>query len=343
MFNEWYSLAQNAGDALAYGRIKQIVDIEEMCNYLAVQFYLEGNDYPKNNIKSFRERSEGLSNSRFRAILFDLDHAFNSDSPISMFMNREYWTFDQLYPTSLGRIYAQIKFVTLFKNLLQNAAFRRRFIDAYSIMGGSVYEATRSAQIIEELAARVNPAMQLEGRSANSTANTLKSQLSRRLSVATSALKGYSTFGLDRVTTQRVKLESNAPGARLTVNGQVVPTGRFDGNLFAPVTLKAEALAGYAFEGWSSQGTTTGSTLMAKGSEWHYYDQGSLDGQNWTSPTYAENGWAKGRAPLGYGNPNIAAATTLDYGGDSSKKRPTYYFRTNVSLIKIHHQNCCTR
>ena len=328
MFDYLVSLSQDAANSDTYAEICQLLDIDEYTNYMALELYLGSDDWPKNNIKGFRHRDGG----KFRFVLFDLDHAFNSDSPISMFMNREYWTFDQLYPTSLGRIYAQIKFVTLFKNLLQNASFRRRFIAAYSIMGGSVYEATRSAQIIEELAARVNPAMQLEGRSANSTANTLKSQLSRRLSVATSALKGYSTFGLERVTTQRVKLESNAPGARLTVNGQVVPTGRFDGNLFAPVTLKAEALAGYAFEGWSSQGTTTGSTLMAKGSEWHYYDQGSLDGQNWTSPTYAENGWAKGRAPLGYGNPNITATTTLDYGSNANNKRPTYYFRTQVSL-----------
>ena len=327
-FEYLLSLSEDAANSGTYEEICQMLDIDEYTNYMALELYLGSDDWPKNNIKGFRYRDGG----KFRFVVFDLDHSFNSDSPIDMFMNREYWTFDQLYPTSLGRITAQIKFVTLFKNLLQNADFRRRFIDAYCLMGGSVFEATRSTQLIDELVARVNPAMQLEGRSANSTANTVKSQLSRRLSTATNALKRYSAFGLGNVQTQRVKLASNVEGAQLLLNSQPVPTGYFDGNLFAPVTLKAVAPAGYAFEGWSSLGLTTGTTLMEKGAEWRYYDQGSLDGQNWTSPTYAENGWKKGNAPLGYGNPNIAAATTLDYGGDSSKKRPTYYFRTNVSL-----------
>lgn len=111
-----------------------------------------------------------------------------------------------------------------------------------------------------------------------------------------------------------------------------VPTGRFSGTLFAPVTLKAEPKAGYRFVGWSSESSAVQSTLIAKNSTWNYYDQGSLDGKSWTASSYSTTSWGSGKAPLGYASNNNVYNTTLDYGTDGSNKRPTYYFRTTFKL-----------
>ena len=135
---------------------------------MATELYLAGNDWPKNNIKGFRERSEGKSNSRFRFVLFDTDHAFSQSNPFTWFQSTQWWTFDQLYGVSdlfpEGRIYEEIEFTTIFLNMLQNEEFKKQFADQFCIIAGSVFESRRSAQIINQMVNHVNPAMGLEGR-----------------------------------------------------------------------------------------------------------------------------------------------------------------------------------
>lgn len=252
VFNELVDvLSPDAANAQTYAEICRILDIDDYINYMAAELYLGGTDFPQNNIKAFRHRDNG----RFRFVLFDLDFAFNSGNPFGDFFGKEYYWFDQLRPASLGRIHDQIRLVTLFKNMLQNADFRRRFIDAYCIMGGSVFEKSRATAIVDELFNRVEPAMNLMvsgwwKESANPTAENLKSGLSNRLGTAISAIRNYSTFQLSGTTPQRVSMTSDTKGARLFINNEAVPTGNFDGQLFAPVTVRAEAPAGYVFSGW---------------------------------------------------------------------------------------------
>ena len=250
-FNELVDiLSPDAANSETYAEICTMLDIDAYANYMAVQMYLGGTDWPQNNVKGFRHQDNG----RFRFVLFDLDFAFNTSNPFNDFMWKETYTFDQLYPHELGRITAQIRFVTLFKNLLKNADFRRKFIDAYCIMGGSVFETARATAIVNELANRVNPAMTLENSSVNATASALRSNFSSRLNIATNALRNYSPFNLSSVSAQRVTLDSNVENAQLAINDMQVPTGYFDGNLFAPVKLRAVAPAGYVFLGWLKNG-----------------------------------------------------------------------------------------
>ena len=316
-------LSYDAASSETYKEICRLLDIDNYINYMAAEFYLGSTDWPQNNVKGFRHRDGG----RFRFVLYDLDGTFSTNSPFNTFMSKEYYQFDQLYPTSLGRKWDQIRLVTLFRNLLQNADFRRRFIDAYCIMGGSVLEASRSSAIINTLLQRANEAMALNGESASSTGNSIRNSLSSRLKTATSALRNFWMLDIDEEP-QNVIINSDAEGAQLLINGQQVPTGEFRGNLFAPATLKAIPPAGYEFQGWL---TASGlKAVVNVGSTWTYYDQGTLDGKNWTSPSYPTTVWQQGNAPLGYGKNGIK--TTLDYGANSNDKRPTVYLRTTVKL-----------
>lgn len=318
-------LSADAANSGTYAEICKRLDIDEYIYYMAAQLYMGNWDWPQNNVKGFTKAGDG----RYRFVLFDLDGAFSTKDPFNVFMGKELYTFDQLYPMSLGRITQQIRFVTLFRNLLGNAQFRRKFIDAYCIMGGSVFEANRAIGIIDSLAERVNPAMSLEGLSVNNTANSLRGNLSEWLEPATWALRNYELFDLAGSDYYRYNLTSDTEDAQLLINDIPVPTGEFNGYLFPPVRLKAVAPAGFAFQGWSlSSGEET--TLLSYNAGWSYYDQGSLDGTNWTSPSYPEYGWKTGYAPLGYGKNDIA--TTLDYGPDGANKRPTAYFRARVHV-----------
>ena len=333
-FLKWYNLSKDADNEDIYEEIRRLVDIDEYINYMAVEMYLGAVDWPQNNIKGFRPRTE---DGRFRFVLFDLDGTLGTTSPFSGFESRQTWTFDYIYDTG-NRFTEEIEFVTIFLNMLQNDTFRKQFIDSYCLVAGSVFEPSRCQAIINEMADIRAAALSLEGQSPYSTANTLKNSLSNRQNTMINALVNYWRMGLNHDMKQEISIASNIEGAALRLNDMPIPTSRFSGSLFTPITLKAEPKAGYRFIGWkeTNNATEKSTTLIARGDSWDYYDKGSLDNKDWTNARYSTSTWETGNAPLGYftSDPsnNRGYNTTLDYGTDANAKRPTYYFRKSFRL-----------
>jgi len=333
-FDRLMTLSENAEDEKTFEEISQMLDIDEYINYMAVELHIGNWDWPQNNLKGFRDVNDG----KFHFVLFDLDGAFNlgSGDMFNTFFNKENYTFDTLHGYDYSRNESiegkrnrkQLEVVTLFKNLLKNAVFRKKFIDAFCIVGGSVFQQYKVEEIVNDVATYlatdgyVNPW---------GTANDVMNKLGSRNSGATNALKNCSYMELGSVERQRVTINTKgATNAKVMVNDMELPYAEFDGYLFAPVTLKAQAPAGYTFVGWQNTGTTKTTSIFAAGESWAYYDQGSLDGKSWQSTNYTSTGWKSGTAPLGYNKNSVA--TQLDFGADSNKKRPTYYFRKSFNL-----------
>ena len=141
--------------------------------------------------------------------------------------------------------------------------FRRRFIDTFCIVAGSVFEPTRSGKIVDELLNNVKAMCQLmkqqginDGHDPDRAATTIKNKLRGRSAKMTGHLKNFSYAKLSNVTAQTVSLKADTEGARLYVNGINVPYADFQGQLFAPVLLRAEAPAGYRFAGWKRNNST---------------------------------------------------------------------------------------
>lgn len=347
-FRRWYELSANAADDAVYEEIcKTCVDVDEFINYLAVEFYVGGTDFPQNNIKGYRPRIE---NGKFRFVTFDLDFAFNTNDPFNNFFSRQYYTFNALYDLTDAkaagknivegnRIREEIELITIFLNMLQNDKFRKQFIDTYCLVASSVFEPTRCQQIADEVYNNVYPAMEQEGRwwdLYNSYNKVWNGFSTSRQNTLTNVIKNYSQFKLQNTNKQAVQLSANIEDARLFVNELPVPTNRINGYLYSPVTLRASAPAGYKFLGWTNQGTSykTTETVLSKNSPWYYYDKGSLDGYDWK--TSVNTSWQRGNAPLGYytsdTNNGRGYNTALSYGGNAQQKYPTYYFTTNLNL-----------
>ena len=73
-------------------------------------------------------------------------------------------------------------------------------------------------------------------------------------------------------------------------------------------------------------------TVFATGTSWKYNDTGTDLGTLWRNSSYNDASWSSGNAILGYGTINAGTInTTLSYGGNSSNKYPTYYFRKNFT------------
>ncbi len=257
-FLRLYDLSAKASDEDTYKEICNLVDIDEYINYMAVELYIGSTDWPHNNLKGFRSTEDG----KFHFVLFDVDFALSTNDTFNWFANHKNYTFDSLHGYDWskgisiegGRHTREIKFVTIFLNLLNNASFRKQFIDAFCLVSGSVFEPTRVKEIVNNMSSYlgtngwVNP---------TNSANEIKNGFTTsRQSTMISKLKSYSKMKLSNTSYITVKLSSDIDGAKILVNGQEVPTGKFNGKLFPPITIKASAPAGYKFSGWKNANNT---------------------------------------------------------------------------------------
>ena len=318
-----YNLSKNAANADTYEEIGKLLDINEFINYLAVEFYIGNWDWPQNNVKAFRDQNDG----KFRFVIFDLDGALNTTSGISTFMGKQNYTFDKLYgydystSTSLTdkRLTKEIELVTIVKNLLNNAVFKKQLVDAMCIMGGSIYTPERVQSIVDEMAAYLSQGGYIDP---SGTANTIKATLNK--SWNSNVMDHIKSQSLTSAAKQQATFGSNIEGASITMNGMAVPTGKFDGYVYAPVTLEADAPAGYRFVGWKGLEAGSEKTIITSTDTWKYNDNGtSLDNTGWNSVEYDDNSWKSGAAPLGYGKNQTTNLT---------QNLQTYYFRKTIDL-----------
>ena len=251
--NRIFELARNAADEKAYEELKTLLDIDEFTNYMAATMFLDNDDWPNNNMKAYRSQHDG----RYRFISFDLDFAFalrnfnkDSDDPFKYFVR--FKDADIVY----NEDNRNKEIVNLFLDLMGNDDYSRKFIDTFCLMGGSVFEPTRAGKIVDELLNNVKAMCQLmknqginDGHDPDRSASIIKSKLKGRSKKMAGHLKAFSYAKLNSAA-QAVTLKTDVEGAHLFVNDLEVPYADFNGHLFAPVTLRAEAPAGYRFAGW---------------------------------------------------------------------------------------------
>lgn len=228
-FYQWQNLSYSAYDEETYKQIGEMVDIDEFINYMVAELYLGGDDWPGNNCKVFKGWD-----GKFHVVFFDVDQALRYDSgSLNRITNNNY------------------PLIHIFRNMLANTKFCKQFIDSYCLFNGSVMQPERCHAIIDRMSEQMNPALALEGLSTEPTAGFMKSVLnSQRQEKMINALRNWTYTNSGCQTPQQVTLSSNIDGAKLQVNGLVVPTNRFSGTLFAPIVLKASAPEGYTFKGW---------------------------------------------------------------------------------------------
>jgi len=232
VLNRIFQLGKQIYNSNAYEELKQLLDIDEFINYLAIELFLGSNDWPHNNVKAFRNQDDG----RYRFILFDIDFAFNCENPFQNFTSQNY-----------------MQFVQFCTNLFKHEGFRKKFIDTYCIIAGSVFEPNRSIAIIDSLANRVRPMMKLDGeKSPDGAVEKIKSFLPTQMERMIELMQQYQPLKLAGQATQNIEVSANAKGAKILMNDIEVPYSTFNGKVFLPMKLEAIAPAGYQFAGWEN-------------------------------------------------------------------------------------------
>ena len=254
-----YELSKTARQQASYDEICSLLDIDEYTNYMAAELYLSSWDWPDNNVKAYRPKDGG----RYRFTFFDIDAAFGTEgrqsdeegevqmngNPLRWIEGMQWHRYDYIYDTSERR-YGEIRFCTFFLNMLENSKFRRQFIDALSIMGGSIFEPFRVEDILNELGERVRTTMSWEGTSPDGSLNEIRNAMNGRADRWAAYMKDYEPLQLSETATCQLSLDTNLEGACIYLNGQLIPYGQFAGPVFAPATLTVDVPAGYKFLGW---------------------------------------------------------------------------------------------
>lgn len=236
IYNRWYTLSRQVAASPTNQSLWQslcdIVDVDEYCNYMAAEIYMGNLDWLRGglkNIKGFRCRKD---DGKIHVVLFDLDGGFGDTDMIV-----------QLFNKGVGRQ------VEIFKNMLQYKPFLQQFVDAYCMMGGSVFLPDRCLPIIRRMAATTHPALEWEGYGSQERAEALCDILADRENQHEKRIASLKKqFGLTNEL--KVDIEASTPQARLLLNGCEIPTGRFSGTLFGTTELTAITPVGYEFEGW---------------------------------------------------------------------------------------------
>src|SRR5687768_5175391 len=74
-----------------------------------------------------------------------------------------------------------------------------------------------------------------------------------------------------------------------------------------------------------TQARSVDQVLIPAGASWFFNDSGVDLGTAWRAPAYADGSWSSGFAQLGYGDGD--ETTVLGFGGNTSNRYITYYFR----------------
>ncbi len=234
------TLSETAADSESYREISDLLDIEEFINYMAIEIFVGNDDWLNqgttgNNVKAFRGFEPG---DKFHFVLFDIDHGYIT-----------YNIFSRIDSYGKDRCGGVGYF---FRNLLNNAQFRRQFIDSYCLLIGSVFRPERCHAILNEINSIIAPALALEGYTSNENLTYLINQITEKNNaVRLDNMHQYQAMKLSSVTGQHLTLDVSHPGAHLLFNGLPVPTDHFSGTVFPPVSLQALAPAGCSFRGWA--------------------------------------------------------------------------------------------
>ncbi len=250
-FDELYTASKTASSSEAsWEKVKSLLDIDEFINYFAADCYVCNEDWPQNNFKMFRDKEDG----RFHCVLQDTDWAFGNNDP---FGHMEDQNPDFGY-AEIG--YAENRQNVLFLNLMNREDFRRKFVDAFCLMTGSVFDPT---YVKEQIAAMTSECTRYYGNYSyyfNNTMSTIQSELSSSYqSARIKNLKNWSRAKLSNSTSIAANISANITDAKILLNSIEIPRTFFNGTLFLPITLEAQVPNGYIFEGWSLNGSIVSS------------------------------------------------------------------------------------
>ena len=301
-----------------YNTVIEQMDIQNFTDYIATEIY-SGNYSIDHNVMAWKSKDSG----KWKWILMDLDRGFfnPADYLINFYTNRSNWPLGYL---------------------MQNPGFREYFGRRLADHLYTTFNPERIKQLIDYHQQLIEEEMPYHiARWLGTTSSygdaipsmnywyeqiaNLKDYADARPGVIMADLQNYG-FSAPANLTLSV---TPANGGYIIFNTLRVPGPICSGPYLmnAPIDLVAIDKPGYDFVGWTEP---VQQSIITKGDEWRYLDNGSNQGSVWHDTTFNDTGWQTGLAEFGYGDGD--EQTIISYGGDANNKFITTYFRKSFEL-----------
>jgi hypothetical protein len=245
--------SSNLQEADNYSWVEKRLDINSFINYQIAQIYYSNTDWPGNNVRFWRERSNG---GKFRFIVFDTDFGFgiwNSsayDNTIEHAANPQGPTWPNPPHSTL-----------VLRKLLENNGFQSIFAQRFMVLMHTVFQASRVDSTLNSMSAAIKPEMAYHlprwyqyGNSIEDweyRIGNMKDWNRQRLSAMPGIIRSH--FSLESPLS--ISIDSNGEKISYEVAGAHVPPNVQNIQLFPglPVTIKAHLPAGLVFSHWENE------------------------------------------------------------------------------------------
>jgi hypothetical protein len=242
-----YIQLHGLGADSCYAHIQTLMDVDEYADYQIFQIYYANTDWPGNNITYWRPRApEG----RWRWVIFDTDFGLGLIEDFTH--NTLAFAIEPNGPPWPNPPHATF----LLRSLVENATFRRSFINRYCDHLSSTFLPARTVAMTQEIAAVIDGEiirhLQHWGEPPSGwphRVNRIVEFLNLRPNVARSHLR--QEFGLGSELT--LTLDVSPPAAGSIRLAAISVDSSWSGIYFqgVPIALTAVPAAGYAFAEWS--------------------------------------------------------------------------------------------
>lgn len=212
----------------SYQRVCSYIDIDSYLNYMAVEFFVANEDWPRNNQKLFRNRTDG----RWRWIIQDLDKGYQHPEKnlLGEFFTSTYTNFS----------------LRMILYLLQNKTFKERYIDTQCLVAGSLFHPDRANSLLDKQQAQLDDEYLIHAKHwdiahkyRNEFHYSINLHKQMTLAFRESAYRNLRTnFQLD--TAHFLSITASTP-VNLTFNRLDIPYLPYDGRYFdnRPLTVTA--------------------------------------------------------------------------------------------------------
>jgi len=240
----------------AYNFLDSRIDLKECILYFAAQSYYNNRDWPANNIKFWREKTE---TGKWRWILYDLDFGFNLYEFNGQALDDIAYIFSTTQTGTTNPQWATL----LQRKLIENPKIRNMFINQVADLLNTNFKGSRVVEIIDEMKSHIaNEISRHRTRWSISGENT--DRMIKFANERPDYLRGFVRNYFNCGSNGNIIVNATKGGQiqlnTLKLNTDDFPwTGTyFQGNA---IHLKAVPAPGYKFDGWTGAVNSTDSEI----------------------------------------------------------------------------------
>ena len=253
-YNAFKAFYNEHGHTLA--EYAEWMDWEEYINLMVENLYFNNQDFPGNNIVIWRPQAEG---SKWRWITKDTDFGLGLYGSQPDY-NTIKWLYDNNYDSNRnwGNTYEATR---LFRRLMEDADFKREFLDRAAIYMGDFLNEKGTRAIWDEMYDMIKTEYPFHRKlinewwpNYNEELNNARTWLNKRTNYFYQQLADFYSWGTPTTLTINKTSQSDVT---MTINGITLTSNVFDGKYYAGRTINLNGTAneeGKAVIGWKVTG-----------------------------------------------------------------------------------------